>query len=357
MEMTSRERILCALNNKEPDTVPIFEFLYSRPLFQGVLGRVPEAYHAEDVMLCAHKIGYDMCFVPFGGQGGFITENVDNKIYKDEWQTTYKKHDNTWPVDAPIAFPITNRNDWLNYEMPDPNLENRLDGVKTCLKMASDFNMAVAGSIRGPFSSAMLLLGIEKLSLLLYDDPELVNEIMEKCTDFFIEGGKRMAMAGVDTILFADDYGFNSAPLMSLEHFKKFILPQVNRMISILKKLGIPVIMHSDGHIKPFLDALVDAGINAYHPIERAAGMDLKEVKQKYGNKLCLMGNVNNKTTLVTGNVQDVVEEVKECIRIAAPGGGYILCSDHSVHDDIPNQNVFALYEAGRRYGRYPISI
>ena len=119
----------------------------------------------------------------------------------------------------------------------------------------------------------------------------------------------------------------------------------------------MPVMMHSDGHIRPLMDMLVSTGINAYHPIERGAGMDLNDVKQTYGDRICLMGNVDNKTTLVTGSTADVIAETKECIRIAAPGGGYVLASDHSVKDDMPNENIFTLYETGRKYGKYPISI
>lgn len=353
--MTSRERVICTLNMKEPDTVPIFEFIYSRPIYKEVLGRVPENYNAEDAIICSHKIGYDMCFVPIGGQGGFINENIKGNTYRDEWHTTYKKDESSWPSDAPIDYPIKDGNDWKNYTMPDPNLPSRLDGIKTALKISKENGMAIAGGVRGPFSSTMLLLGMENLSLSFYDDPELVLDIMKKCTDFFIEGGIRMIEAGVDVILLADDYGSNHAPFISPKLFKRFVVPNVERMVNSFKCLGVPVIMHSDGHIRPILDSLVEAGISAYNPIERSANMDLKEVKQMYGKKICLVGNVNNKTTLVTGTVDDVENEVKECIRIAAPGGGYILCSDHSVHDDIPNENVFALYEAGRKYGRYPI--
>ena len=78
-------------------------------------------------------------------------------------------------------------------------------------------------------------------------------------------------------------------------------------------------------------------------------------MKKRYGEKIAFLGNVDNKTTLVTGSTKDVEKEVRECIKAAAPGGGYILASDHSLHDDIPNANVFALYEAGRKYGNYPI--
>jgi len=115
--------------------------------------------------------------------------------------------------------------------------------------------------------------------------------------------------------------------------------------------------MHSDGAIKTLVEDCVDAGIEGMHPVERDAGMDLGHVKKTYGEKLCIFGNVNNKSTLINGTPEVVEAEVKECIRIAAPGGGYCLSSDHSVHDDIPNRNVFALYEAGRKYGKYPIEI
>jgi uroporphyrinogen decarboxylase len=357
LEMKPKERLICSLNLKEPDRVPIFEFIYSRPLYKEVLGRVPENYNAEDAMLCSVKMGYDMCFIPFGGQSGFQASNVSSGLYKDEWQTTYKKDKRSWPTDGPVDYPIKDRNDWINYIMPDHSLPSRTDGIRTALKIAKEAGTAVAGGIRGPFSSTMLLLGIENMSMSLYDDPGLISEIMGQCTDFYIEGGKRMISEGADVIMFADDYGSNQAPFISPALFRRFVLPNVKRMLDILKSFGVPVIMHSDGHIKPLLDSLVDAGISAYHPIERSAKMDLQESKQIYGKRICLIGNVNNKTTLVTGTVHDVVEETKECIRIAAPGGGYILCSDHSVHDDIPNENVFAIYDTGRKYGQYPIRL
>jgi uroporphyrinogen decarboxylase len=116
--------------------------------------------------------------------------------------------------------------------------------------------------------------------------------------------------------------------------------------------MNVPLIMHSDGHINPFVDDCVNAGIDGLHPIERNAGMDLAAVKKAHGDKICIFGNVDNKRTLIHGSPETIAEEVKECISIAAPGGGYCLGSDHSVHDDIPNRNVFALYEAGRKFGK-----
>jgi uroporphyrinogen decarboxylase len=115
--------------------------------------------------------------------------------------------------------------------------------------------------------------------------------------------------------------------------------------------------MHSDGHIEPLVEDCVKAGISGLHPMERSAGMDIAKIKKLYGDRVCLLGNVDNKELLTRGTPADVEEQVKECLRAAAKGGGYCLASDHSIHDDIPNENVFAIIEAGRKYGTYPIRL
>lgn len=358
-EMSPRERVLCAFSGKEPDRVPIFDFLYSRKLYKEVIGRVPEYYNGEDATRCAAKIGYDFVVVPLGGIGGIRNYAESSNVYQDEWGTTYQQSPEvSWPADAPIRFPLKERSDWTDYRVPDPSAPARLAEVRSALKVAKESETAVFGCVRGPFTAAWLLMGIDTFSLLLYDDPDLIDQVLTACTGFFIEGGRRLIELGVDGITFADDYGSVNGPFLSPAMFRKHIIPQLKRMVRRFRQMGVPVMMHSDGGIRPLLDTIVaETDINAYHPIERGAGMNLKEVKQSFGQRLCLIGNVDNKTTLVTGTADDVRSEALECIKTAAPGGGYILASDHSLKDDMPNENIFALYETGRKYGKYPISI
>jgi uroporphyrinogen decarboxylase len=345
------------MNNGQPDRVPIFDFLYSRNLYEEVIGKRPDYYNGEDVMTCAAKLGIDIGVIPLGGVGGILNYSESKNEFQDEWGTTYKKNEAvSWPADAPVGFPISDRNDWENYEVPDPEKPGRIKEIEAALKLSKASNIAVVGVVRGPFTAAWLLTGIDRFSLLLYDDPDLIDEILKAVTDFSIAGGIRMIEAGVDIISFADDYGSINGPFISPVHFERHIIPQLGRMVKTFKDMGMPVMMHSDGHIKPLLDRIMNTGINAYHPVERAAGMDLKATKETYGSSLCLMGNVDNKTTLVTGSVEDVIAETKECIKVAGPGGGYILASDHSIKDDMPNENIIAMFETGRKYGKYPIS-
>jgi uroporphyrinogen decarboxylase len=355
MNMTSKERFNTALAGKVPDTVPILDYIYSRPLYQEVLGYIPAGYEAEAVMKCSAKIGYDCGVVPFGGQSGF--QLGDSTRYKDEWGTTYEKSENTWPTDGPVDFPIKSVEDLKNYQWPDPDEKWRIDEIKVAVRIANEHNMAVMGSVRGPFSAAWMLTGFSEFLIMFYENREIIDTVLARVTDFFIRGAERMAEAGVDGIQFADDYGSNTAPFFSPDHFREIVLPHTRRLVEGINRTGVPAMMHSDGHILPLLKDLVDTGIHSCHPLERSAGMKIDEIKSEYGKRIALIGNVNNKTTLVTGTTADVEAEVKECISVAAPGGGYILASDHSLHDDIPNENVFAMVSAGRKYGRYPIQI
>jgi len=336
--------------------IPVFEWVYSRPLYTEVLGFVPDAFDPVSVFKCSEKIGYDFAFIPIPGVSGFRPEDTGGvKEYTDEWGIKYKKAETTWPIDAVVKPPLSTAEDIKNYKLPDPKAEWRWKGYKEVIKMSKSNGMGVVGNMRGPYSGTWMLFGMDNFSLMFYDDPESVDRILTAVTDFSIEAFRIMAKEGADALLFSDDYGSTTAPLFSRDHFLRYIAPQIKRMCEAAEECGIPLIMHSDGYIHPFVADSVSMGIRGLHPIERAASMDLAEIKQKYGKKICIFGNVENKELMVNGSPAEIEAQVKECISIAGPGGGYCLGTDHSVHDDVPNRNVFALYEAGRKYGAYPI--
>lgn len=355
-KMTGKQRFQCALNHVEPDYVPIFEILYSREFFKYNLGFVPETLDPRVVAQCANKVGYDITMIGMGGVAGYTVGSTGD-IYTDEWGVTYKKDPSTWPMDGPIKYPLTDGDDWKHYDMPDATLESRYTPVKEAVQIASETGMGLIGNVRGPFSASWMLFGMENFCLMLYTEPEIVHEVMKANTEFAIYGAKKMVELGVDCIQFADDYGTNLAPFISKAHFQEFVQPYITRLVNEVHKIGGKIYMHSDGHIMPILDDCVAADIDGYNPVQRGAGMDLATVKKLYGHKLCLLGNVDQRHLMVNGTKEQVMEQAKECIRIAAPGGGFCLGSDHSIHDDIPVENVLAIYEAGRKWGKYPINI
>jgi uroporphyrinogen-III decarboxylase len=357
--MTSKERVRAVLEGRLPDRVPMNEFLYSKQLYNHVLGYKPDYYNAEDVMKCARLLGLDMGVLPIGGFSGIGNSVEQSETYHDEWNILYHKPEEaSWPSGVPIGFPLHGREDWEQYDFPNIDAPGRLKEIETAVRLGHEYSMGVFGSIRGPFTATWLLFGFDQFSMLLYDDPDLLDEVIAKVTDFFISAGRMLAGAGVDAVLFADDYGGSGGPMISPMHFTHHVLPQLSRLVGAIKETGVPVMMHSDGDIRTLLpDIMRHTAINGCHPMERNAHMDIAEIKRLYGHNHVLMGNVNNQGVLINGSVDDVVAQTKECLRLAGPGGGYILGSDHSVHDDMPIVNILAMIETGRKYGAYPLDM
>ncbi|MDR1920536.1 MAG: hypothetical protein LBS31_02165 [Candidatus Adiutrix sp.] len=354
--MTGKERFSCALNHKEPDYVPVFEILYSRRFFKEMIGYVPDGLEPVALTELAVKVGYDLTMVSMGGVSGYTVGGAGG-VYTDEWGVTYKKDELAWPMDGPLSYPMKNGSDWKNYDMPDPTTESRYTAVKEAVRLADEHGLGLIGNVRGPFSSSWMVFGMDNFGMMIYREPDVVDDVLTKMTDFSIYGAQKMLELGVACIQFADDYGSNLQPFISPKHFQKHVAPQVKRLVDAVHKVGGKIIMHSDGQIMPVLGMCVDQGIDALNPIQRGAGMKLETVKELYGKQLCLLGNVDQRDLMVQGTAEEVAEQARECIRIAAPGGGFCLGSDHSIHDDIPTENILAIIETGRKYGKYPIKL
>jgi uroporphyrinogen decarboxylase len=101
----------------------------------------------------------------------------------------------------------------------------------------------------------------------------------------------------------------------------------------------------------------VDCGIDCIDPIDPNGGMDIQQVKQDYGGRVCVKGNINCETTLVSGSEEEVVQEVKDCLRKAAYGGGHILSSSNSIHSGVKPENYRAMLRALRQHGTYPLKL
>ncbi len=196
---------------------------------------------------------------------------------------------------------------------------------------------------------------MENLLLDYYDNPRLAHELAEMVIDYKIRLMRKAIREGADAVVSGDDYANQHGTVMSPQHFRQFVLPYLKRSIDAAHDEGVPFIKHTDGNIWAILDDLVQAGIDALDPIEPAAGMDIGEVKAKYGDRIAVIGNVDCSFVLTRGTVEEVEEAVKETIAKASPGGGHILASSNSIHPAVKPENYKAMVEAARKFGRYPI--
>ena len=349
--MQRKERFLAALERKPVDRVPMFDFLFQRPLYQALIGREPGGYNARDAIECSLALDLDAVWLPFGGFNGYQPHYLGTDVYVDEWGTTYQSSPSSWPIDAPIDYPIKSMADLRKYRLPDPTLPGRDQELRIGIGMPND-DIAITGGIAGPLTTAWLLMGYEGLSYAMYDDPELVKGIFQLTLDFYKEAARLSVAAGVDGMWVSEDYGESTRPFFRLPQFRKYVLPYLAELVEYVDGLGVPVLLHSCGCINDYLPDLAQTKIKSVHPLQRTAQMDLRQVKEKYGQRFCFIGNIDSSRTLPFGTPQDVVREVREAIDIAAPGWGYVLASDHSLHDGIPVENILAMVRTGAEYGR-----
>ena len=132
--------------------------------------------------------------------------------------------------------------------------------------------------------------------------------------------------------------------------------PGLARMVQEVKNRGALIFFHSDGNINSVLDDIAEVGFDGLHSMEPLAKMDIGSVKRKYGNRLCLLGNIDCSQTLCFSSVAKVAQETRHTIHEASHGGGHILSSSNSLHTGVRLENYLTMVATGRKYGRYPIT-
>ncbi|HEY3398969.1 MAG TPA: uroporphyrinogen decarboxylase family protein [Armatimonadota bacterium] len=349
--MTRQDRFLTALHNQQPDRVPLFDFLFQQPLYEELIGHRPGGYNGPDAVQCALALDHDAVWLPFGGFSNYQPTFLSEDVYVDEWGTTYQHSPSSWPIDAPIAYPITSRADLAKYELPDPTREGRDAEIRAAAALDHD-GLALVGGVQGPLTTAWLLMGYENIALAMYDDPGLVEAVLKLSNEFFLEAARRSVAAGAVAVFVSEDLGSSTGGFFKLDHYRRYLLPPFAEIVAEIDSLGVPALLHACGRIYEYLPDLAETKLSAIHPLQRTAGMDLRRVKEEWGHRWCLIGNIDSSRTLPYGTPEQVAAEVREAIDVAAPGGGYILASDHSLHDGIPIANIREMFRVGAEYGR-----
>ena len=188
-------------------------------------------------------------------------------------------------------------------------------------------------SLQESYDNAGLIVGrlddeLQGGVLLAVDVTEEVIAEAERMAEAAIERNKRQHEAGIDVLLLCSDYCYNSGPFLSPAMFDEFIAPFLARICKSGREDGAYVIKHTDGNIMPILSSLVEAGPHALHSIDPMAGVDIREVKRLYGDKVALCGPVHC-AALQTGTDEEVIASAEYCLKYGGEGGGYIFATSN----------------------------
>ncbi len=191
------------------------------------------------------------------------------------------------------------------------------------------------------------------LCYLLADQPEQIKSEQDRAVDRALEAAQKLAGKGLfDGYALCSDYCFNVGPFLSPAMFAEFVTPFLARLIAGYRELGYYVIKHTDGNIMPIIDQLVACRPHALHSLDPQAGVDIAEVKRRYGREVCLIGNVSC-GLLQTGTEEEVVESVRYALRNGMPGGGYIFSTSNCVYTGMPLERYELMIDIWRREGVY----
>ena len=284
-----------------------------------------------------------------------LEESEDHRIYIDHNGVTckYYRLERGW-VNYPMDFAIKSEEDWQRHEPHLAFLPERLPANALAMyESGKSKGQFITFNSHASFHPVWELIGQENELVWMCEQPDLVREIAERIGDTVIENYEELKKLGIEFggAFLADDMGFRSGTMFSLPMYRDIIFPAHKKLCDHFNADGTPPILHSDGDIRQFIPDIIEAGFKGLHPLEVKAGLDMADLKSRYGGQLALYGNIDAR--VMAGTRDEIEREVATKIPQAKEGGGYIYHSDHSVPDDVPLDNYAYTIELVKEYGAY----
>lgn len=317
--MDAKENLVRAIKRKDPEYVPYLD--------EGV------------IKIIEHKGN-----LPDPGVGGIDDWGV-------HWVPTVGEGKNM--VCYPKSFPLEKIENIDMYKFPDANQFGLKEKSKELLqKVDRDKILLFAQDYCCLFERAWALTGMENFLVALHTKPERVKKLLHGIANYHIGIAKHYLNLGVDGCMMSEDLGNQRTLMMKPEMWRNFFKPELKRIIEPYKRASKLFFFHSCGHIQEIVGDLIELGVDILNPIQARAN-NLKELKQKYGDKICFCGGIDTQYTLMRGTPDEVKRETIQRLRDLAPGGGYIAGPDQSM--PFPRENIEALVNTVKKYGKYPL--
>ena len=383
--MDSRERILTALDHKEPDRVP-FDMGSCQ-----VTGIHVAAYKNLRKALGLPEVEVELCdsiqqlatideelgrrlnidtrgLYPLNSHNWQITEEDAGEYwaYNDEWGITHHrpKKDGLYfsVVKSPLPRTDLSVKDISDFPWPDVGNPERMAGLRTLAEQYRDSGYAVVlkDGFAGIFEFAQRITGMENLLMMMISNEKAACALFDKLLELKLDYWQTaLAELGdlVDILTYADDYGTQTSQIISPDMFRRQIKPRVNLLFEAFAKLAPHAkrFFHSDGNVRPLIPDFLEMGVDILNPIHiRAKDMEPAALKRDYGKDLVFWGGgVDTQGILPNGTPEEVRDDVRRNIEALAPGGGYVFNTIHNIQADVPPENIIAMWEALQEYGMY----
>jgi uroporphyrinogen decarboxylase len=372
--MTSRERVLRALNHKMPDRVPIdfggtantsivkegYDKLTTYIGFKqnktGFIDRMMRSVRVSEEVQEYFETDFRGVFP----QRTLPIKWLSNDTYIDQWGIKWIKKENIFyyeQLNYPLSGNITTR-DVLNYNWPNPEgIDVTGDLNKRVKKMREETDKAIILGLPAPIiHTTQYLRGFEDWYIDCASNVRLLETLFDIVLEInmvIAEKILKQAAKDVDIIKISDDIGMQTGLQVSPDFFRKIIKPRFKKYTDLIRKFAPDTIIHihSCGSIEAILKDLIEIGINVINPVQVSAkDMDPKTLKSKYGNNLSFWGAIDTQNVLNRMNEEEVKREVEKTINILGENGGYVLSAVHNIQPDVPPENIVAMFEYAKKY-------
>ncbi len=347
--MNSRDRVLTAFAHEEPDRVPCW------------CGASPEFWEQSKDAL------------------GLDDEGLRQRL-RDDFRRVLPRYAGpeiellpgaTWSspfgvqragvgFGQPLSHPLATASlsDVHAYSWPDPAWQDASAIRDEASAYGGEY--AILGGDWSPFWHDLIdLLGMENMYLKMYDEPELVDALLERVVDYYATVSQNIfdAAAGeIDVFFIGNDFGSQIGPLLSEAMFRRFLLPHLKRLVDLGHAYGLKVMLHCCGAFAELIPSLIEIGMDGLHALQPCcATMDPRYLKETFGDRILLNGAIDSHHVLIEGSPELIREKTREVLSILMPGGGYVAGASHDwILPETPLENVLTMFDAVEEFGAYP---
>jgi uroporphyrinogen-III decarboxylase len=369
------DRVLAALAHREPDRVPVGEFFWTnfvrrcrRELGAGDNFN-PYAYWDLDLIVVTPNMDPHICGIEV------LEDTPERKVVKTGFGATIERR-GTLPMPHFRDFETRSFEQMEALEFDDPKdprryvepIDDQLNAVSDELNLglppfvdrvagcAGDF--CVFGSVCEPHEMLWRTIGTENALLKIAEAPDRLARFIERLGDFLVgivDGQVAAAGDRLAGLYVWGDVAYDHGMFFSPRYWRDVYKPQLKRLCDAAHRAGLKTIYHGCGNATAIFEDLIEAGVDAYNPLEAKAGLDVVDLKRRFGRRWAFNGNIDVRV-LATNDRQKVRREILTKLN-AAKGGGYILQSDHSVPDNVDPATYDYVIRLVREHGRYPLDL
>lgn len=345
--MTSRERVLAAINHQETDRVPAD--IWAEPEVWDRLIRDLGVDSAEQVR---ELLNIDVRYVSPIYPPDVETDGIRQNMWGERWAKANTPWGENWEhIDGALAQ-VSSLAEIEAFPWPTCDDADYSHLAEQCDRYEG---YAIAYGNADIFERPALVRGLENMLCDTALNPSWVEYLCKVFLDFFAEDFVRTMEATdgrIDIYLAMTDLGTQSGLFLGMDTFHRFIAPSIRTLADLVHRHGVKFMFHSCGAVRDAVPDLIGLGVDILNPIQpAAAGMDPEGLKRDFGNDLCFHGGIDIQYLLPLESPETVRREVHRRVGILGDGGGYILAPSHNLQQDIHAENILAMYGLSLRDG------